>query len=109
MCAYVLLYLRAWRVLSHIAVCGKGTRSEKGIVHYHKNNILQAKVSCLCTLPWGKEETLCQTKLDVASYQCIIGNMKTQQEAALKPGVCVDMTCRADIFGFIYKILFHFI
>lgn len=46
-----------------------------------------------------------KTELDVVSYQYIIGNIKTQQEAAVKPRVLVDVTCRGDIFGFIYKIL----
>jgi len=32
----------------------------------------------------GEEETLCQAELGVVSCQCLIGNMKTQQEATLK-------------------------
>lgn len=48
----------------------------------------------------------------VVSYQCTIGNMKTQHEDELKPQVWVVNDLQGtstDIFGLIYKILFHFI
>ena len=41
-CESVLVYLCTWGEASHITVCGNGTRSGKGFVHYHKDNLLQA-------------------------------------------------------------------
>lgn len=45
----------------------------------------------------------------VVSYQCTIGNMKTQQEAMLRPRVCRDMQGRNKAMYSDSKILFHFI
>lgn len=87
--ACVLLYLRARRVLSHITVCGNGALSGKGIVHYHKDNLLQAKVPCLCALPWGVEETLC----------CLISMHNRQYENPAGSNAGASGLSRHDVQG----------
>lgn len=62
-----LLYLCVYRALSHITVCGNGTHSGKGIAHYYKYILLQAKVP-LCVLNCGVKKTLCQAEHGRASY-----------------------------------------
>lgn len=105
--ACMLLYLLVLTLPSHITVCGNGAHSGKGIVHYHKNNLLRATKSPACVVYHGVKR-----RHAVVSYKCTIGNMKTQQEAELEPQVWVVNDLQGtsrDIFGFIYKTLFHFI
>lgn len=88
-CACVLLLLRAWRLLSHITVCGNGAHSGKGIVHYHQDNLLQAKLPCLCALPWGEEETLC----------CLISMHNRQYENPAGSSAGASGLVRRDVQG----------
>lgn len=89
MVPFAMMYLHLHKVISHTAVCGNGLPSVKRLVRYHEDNSFQTNVACLYVSSWwGREKTASLAVLHVVSYQCIIVNLKTQQDAALQLHVC---------------------
>lgn len=74
---------------THMPVRGNGAHGGGSVVHYHKDNLLQACVLC----------RVMKRNPAAVSYHCTIGNMKSRQEAELKLRARV-----ADdfVFGLIY-------
>lgn len=92
----------AWRTLSRITVCGNGTfRWELFITIRMTYSQLMSPACALYHVVMRRHS--------LVSYQCTVGNMKTQQEAVLMPRVRVDTARRAGAERYIQIRLQDFV